>query len=128
MSDSKELDIREFRERIGDLRGREYWRSLEELSRSDAFEEFLEEEFPRQASALAAGVDRRSFLKLMGASAALGGLAACNYPAEKIVPYVRQPENLIPGRPIFFASANIHGGYAQGILVESHMYRPTKVE
>src|SRR5204863_10147263 len=106
----------------------EYWRSLEEMSRSEVFEEFLEQEFPRQASALAAGVDRRDFLKLMGASVALGGLAACNYPAEKIVPYVRQPENLIPGKPLYFASAMPLSGYATGVLVESHMYRPTKIE
>ena len=89
---------------MGDLRGREYWRSLEELSRSDEFDAFFEQEFPRQAAPLAAGVHRRDFLKLMGASVALGGLAACNSPAEKIIPYVRQPENLIPGKPIFFAS------------------------
>src|SRR5437660_9155825 len=94
-SDQRPLDFKEFRARVGDLRGREYWRSLEELSRSDVFGEFLEQEFPRQAAALGNGVDRRDFLKLMGASVALGGLAACNYPAEKIVPYVHQPENLI---------------------------------
>ena len=128
MSDSKPLDFKEFRQRIGDLRGREYWRSLEELSRSDEFDQFFEQEFPRQAAPLANGVDRRDFLKLMGASVALGGLAACNAPAEKIVPYVRQPENLIPGKPIFFASAMPLSGYATGVLVESHMYRPTKIE
>jgi MoCo/4Fe-4S cofactor protein with predicted Tat translocation signal len=128
MSESKPLDFKEFRQRIGDLRGREYWRSLEELSRSDEFDQFFEQEFPRQAAPLANGVGRRDFLKLMGASVALGGLAACNYPAEKIIPYVRQPENLIPGKPIFFASAMPLSGFATGVLVESHMYRPTKIE
>ena len=59
---------------------------------------------------------------------ALGGLAACNRPAEKIVPYVRQPEGLIPGKPIFFATAMPISGYAHGVLVESHMGRPTKIE
>src|SRR5437868_12375489 len=127
-SDQRPLDFKEFRARVGDLRGREYWRSLEELSRSDEFDAFFEQEFPRQAAPLAAGVHRRDFLKLMGASVALGGLAACNYPAEKIIPYVRQPEDLIPGKPIFFASAMPLSGYATGVLVESHMYRPTKIE
>ncbi len=124
----KEIDFKEFRQRVGDLRGKEYWRSLEELSRSDAFDEFFAQEFPQQALALDKGVDRRSFMKLMGASVALGGLTACSGPVEKIVPYVNQPENLIPGRPIFFASAMTLGGYANGVLVESHMGRPTKIE
>ncbi|HWK09825.1 MAG TPA: TAT-variant-translocated molybdopterin oxidoreductase, partial [Vicinamibacterales bacterium] len=124
----KEIDFKEFRKRVGDLRGREYWRSLEELSRSDAFDEFFREEFPQQALALDHGVDRRSFMKLMGASVALGGLTACNGPAEKIVPYVNQPENLVPGKPLFFASAMTLAGYGTGVLVESHLGRPTKIE
>src|SRR5206468_11920687 len=122
------LEFNEFRKRIGDLRGREYWRSLEELSRSDDFDEFFAQEFPQQALALENGVHRRDFVKLMGASVALAGLTACNRPAEKIVPYVRQPENLIPGKPLFFASAMSLGGFAAGVLVESHMGRPTKIE
>ncbi|HYS53639.1 MAG TPA: TAT-variant-translocated molybdopterin oxidoreductase [Thermoanaerobaculia bacterium] len=105
-----------------------YWRSLEELSRSDSFEETLRDEFPRQAMALDAGVDRRDFVKLMGASVALAGLTACNRPAEKIVPYIKQPEDLIPGKPIFFASAMPLSGFGTGVLVESHMGRPTKIE
>src|ERR1700738_3726890 len=101
---TKEIDFHEFRQRIGDPRGKEYWRSLEDLSRTDAFDEFFAQEFPQQALALEKGVDRRNFMKLMGASVALGGLAACSGPVKKIVPYVNQPENLIPGKPIFFAS------------------------
>jgi molybdopterin-containing oxidoreductase family iron-sulfur binding subunit len=124
----KEIDFKEFRQRIGDLRGKEYWRSLEELSRTEAFDEFFAQEFPQQALALEKGVDRRSFMKLMGASVALGGLAACSGPAEKIVPYINQPENLVPGKPLFFASAMTLGGFGTGVLVESHMGRPTKIE
>src|SRR5438445_1896002 len=105
-----------------------FWRSLEELSRSDNFEEVLRDKFPRQAMALDQGVDRRDFVKLMSASVALAGLTACNRPAEKIVPYVKQPENLIPGKPLFFASAMPLGGFGAGVLVESHMGRPTKIE
>ncbi|HEV7238298.1 MAG TPA: TAT-variant-translocated molybdopterin oxidoreductase [Thermoanaerobaculia bacterium] len=128
MSDSKTLSFTEFRARVGDLRGKEYWRSLEELSRSDVFDEFMHQEFPQQAVALDKGVDRRDFMKLMGASVAMAGLAACAPPGETIVPYVNQPESLIPGKPLFFASAMPLGGAATGVLVESHMNRPTKIE
>ena len=128
MSLLKPLSFTEFRARVGDLRGREFWRSLEELSRSDVFDEFMREEFPQQALPLDKGVHRRDFMKLMGASVAMAGLAACRQPGETIIPYVNQPENLIPGKPIYFASAMPLGGYATGVLVESHMNRPTKVE
>ena len=72
---------------------------------------------------------RRNFLKLMSASLALAGVGACTrQPPESIVPYVRQPEDLVPGRPLFFASAIPLGGVARPVLVESHMGRPTKIE
>jgi len=126
MSETKHLDIDQFRAR---LRADGYWRSLDELARSgDEFDAFFDREFPQQALPLAKGVDRRNFVKLMGASVAMAGLAACKQPAETFVPYVRQPENLIPGKPLFFASAMTLAGYATGVLVESHMNRPTKIE
>ena len=128
MSDNKSLSFTDFRARVGDLRGKEFWRSLEELSRSDVFDEFMHQEFPQQAAALDKGVDRRDFMKLMGASVAMAGLAACAPPGETIVPYVNQPESLIPGKPLFFASAMPLGGVATGVLVESHLNRPTKIE
>jgi len=72
---------------------------------------------------------RRRFLKLMGASIALAGMSGCTrQPLEKIVPYVRAPEDLVPGKPLFFASSRVLGGTALGVLVESHMGRPTKIE
>src|SRR5438445_4413988 len=108
---------------MGDKR---YWRSLEELSRTEEFADVMANEFPQQALPLERGVDRRDFVRLMGASMAMAGLAACNRPAEKIVPYVRQPENLVPGKPLFFASAMPLCGVGYGVLVESHMGRPTK--
>jgi len=56
-------------------------------------------------------------------------MTACTrQPLEQIVPYVRQPEDVIPGRPQFYASATTLGGYASPVLVESHMGRPTKIE
>ena len=72
---------------------------------------------------------RRNFLKLMGASLALAGLTACTrQPTEHIMPYVRQPEELIPGKPLFYATAMTLGGVANGVLAESHEGRPTKIE
>src|SRR5262245_13044640 len=121
----KELNLTEFRKRA---EGDRLYRSLEELARDDDAFARVEEEFPQQALPLQRGVDRRDFVKLMGASVAMAGLAACNRPAEKIVPYIRQPENLIPGRPLYFASALSLGGVGAGVLVESHLGRPTKIE
>src|SRR6267143_1062186 len=95
--------------------GPEYWRSLEEL--------------PKGASEWVDSVSRRGFLKVMGASMALAGMTGCvRLPLEPIVPYVRQPEDVIPGRPMFYATAMTLGGYASPILVESHLGRPTKIE
>lgn len=124
------LDLAAVRAQLGSSRGRDYWRSLEELAESEGFEDMLEREFPRQAAEWtndAAG--RRHFLKVMGASMALAGLGACTrQPIETIMPYVRQPEEVIPGKPLFFATAVPVAGIAAGVLVESHMGRPTKVE
>ena len=108
---------------------RRYWKSLDELADTPAFLEFLNREFPEQASMFEDPKGRREFMTLMGASLALAGLTACTkQPAETILPYVRQPEQLVPGRPLFFATATGHDGYARGILVESHEGRPTKIE
>jgi molybdopterin-containing oxidoreductase family iron-sulfur binding subunit len=106
------------------------WRTLDELAGSAAFQEAVENEFPRQAVPLGLGVDRRRFLQLMGGSLALGGAAACTkQPLEKIVPYVKQPEEIVPGVPLQFATAvPAGGGYALGVLATSHMGRPTKIE
>jgi len=107
----------------------QYWRSLEEAAGTPEFLEFLHREFPSGAAEWTDAFSRRDFLKLMGASLALAGLGACTrQPIEKIVPYVRQPEEIVPGKPLFFATAMQLGGYASGILVESHEGRPTKIE
>ena len=96
---------------------------------SPDFQEMLHREFPKGASEWLDSVSRRGFLKLMGASLAMAGMSACTkQPLEPIVPYVRQPEEVVPGRPLFFATAFSLGGYASPILVESHLYRPTKIE
>jgi MoCo/4Fe-4S cofactor protein with predicted Tat translocation signal len=128
-SKRKQLDLATAREQIEDTTGPEYWRSLEELAGSDEFQEMLHREFPKGASEWLDDFSRRGFLKTMGASLALAGLTGCTrMPITEIVPYVKQPENVVPGRPKFYATAFTLGGYASPILVESHMFRPTKVE
>jgi MoCo/4Fe-4S cofactor protein with predicted Tat translocation signal len=126
------LDLDSLRAQINEANetsGPEYWRSLEELAGSPAFQEALHREFPKGASEWVDSVSRRGFLKVMGASMALAGMTGCvRLPLEPIVPYVRQPEDVIPGRPQFYATAMTLGGYASPILVESHMGRPTKIE
>jgi MoCo/4Fe-4S cofactor protein with predicted Tat translocation signal len=123
------LDVEEVRERLRTKQGPEYWRSLEELASTPEFEDLLHREFPRFASEWPAGVSRRGFLQLASASLALAGLTGCTkQPLEKIIPYVRQPEQLIPGKPLYFATAITHAGYALGVLAESHQGRPTKIE
>jgi molybdopterin-containing oxidoreductase family iron-sulfur binding subunit len=123
------LDLDAARARVAETNGPEYWRSLEELAGSPDFQEMLHREFPKGASEWLDAVSRRGFLKLMGASLAMAGMTACTkQPVEPIVPYVKQPEELVPGRPLFFATAFTLSGYASPILVESQMFRPTKVE
>jgi MoCo/4Fe-4S cofactor protein with predicted Tat translocation signal len=123
------MDLSAIRSRLADSGGRLYWRSLGELADTPAFREYLHREFPEQASEWNDPKGRRQFLKLMSASLALAGVGACTkQPPEAIVPYVRQPEDLVPGRPLFFASAIPFSGIAQPVLVESHMGRPTKIE
>jgi len=87
--------------------GPEYWRSLEELAGSAEFQEALHREFPKGASEWVDSVSRRGFLKVMGASMALAGMTGCvKLPLEPIVPYVRQPEEVVPGRPMFYCDGN----------------------
>ncbi len=109
--------------------GPAYWRSLDELANTEEFQDFVAREFPSQASEFNDPAGRRQFLKLMGASLALAGVSACTrQPEELIVPYVRQPEEVIPGRPIFFATSMTAGGFGMPLLAENHLGRPTKLE
>ena len=129
MSEPKKLDLPAVRALLEKSHGREYWRSLEDLAQTDAFQDLMHREFPRYASEWEDGDSRRNFIKLMGASLALAGLTACTrQPDEHINPYVRQPEELVPGRPMFYATAMPLGASSTGLLVESHEGRPTKIE
>ena len=123
------FDLANVREHLRSAHGPHYWRSLDEVARTGEFVQFLHREFPYQASEWLEGLSRRHFLRLMGASFALAGLVGCTrQPPEKIVPYIKQPEELVPGKPLFFATAMTLGGFASGLLVESHEGHPTKIE
>jgi molybdopterin-containing oxidoreductase family iron-sulfur binding subunit len=134
MSDiRKKLDLAAVRARLDGSRGRDYWRNLDDLASTPEFQDLLEREFPRQAIGWSEDENsvegRRNFMKLMGASLALGGLTACTrQPTEFITPYIQQPEELIPGKPLFYATAHTLSGVATGVLAESHEGRPTKIE
>jgi MoCo/4Fe-4S cofactor protein with predicted Tat translocation signal len=123
----EKLDLIQIRSQLeGGDRSR-LWRGLDELARTREFKNFQLNEFPYAQEK--SGVSRRDVLKLMSASAAMAGLTACTkLPTEKIVPYVQAPEEFIPGKPLFYATSMPFGGVANGLLVESHMGRPTKVE
>jgi molybdopterin-containing oxidoreductase family iron-sulfur binding subunit len=110
-------------------RGRDYWRTLEELAETPGFAALVEREVPRFRDVLGA-LDRRRFLQLMAASMALGGLSACG-PEEnprQLLPYVEQPPGIVPGRSRYYATATTFEGYATGVLVAHQMARPVKVE
>jgi len=109
--------------------GVKYWRSLDQLAETPEFKKILDNEFPENPPGIAGGaLSRRKFLALMGASIAFAGLAGCQRPVEKIVPYVKAPENITPGNSLFYASAMPFGLSAYGIVVESRVGRPTKIE
>jgi len=123
------LDLDSVRKKLAGVKGPKYWRTLEELADEQAFGDLLEREFPRQASEWVDPVSRRNFLKLAGASLALAGLSGCTkQPPEFIVPYVRQPEELVLGKPLYYATAMPFAGHALPLVVTSHEYRPTKIE
>src|SRR5579862_9036890 len=123
------LTMTQVRSRLNGKSGKQYWRCLEELAETPEFMDFLVDEVPQQTRALSAGLDRRQFLTLAGASLALAGMSGCRFlPDAKVVPYVSQPEDLTPGLPLTFATSILRGGYATGVLATSREYRPVKLE
>ncbi len=111
--------------------GRRYWRSLDEVAGKPEFVEFLQREFPAYASELLDG-SRRHFLRIMGASLALAGAAGlpgCRRPDHKILTYAKDPEHLVIGKALYYATAMpLPGGGCEGLLAECHEGRPTKLE
>jgi MoCo/4Fe-4S cofactor protein with predicted Tat translocation signal len=108
-------------------RGHRLWSSLEELSDDPAFQVWVDAEYP--AAAEFTPTARRQFLKLMGASFALAGLAGCEKsPFVAALPYVDQPENETTGVPRSYATAVTLDGYAQPVLATTWSGRPTKLD
>ncbi len=123
------LTLEEVRARLDGKRGKRFWQSLDDLADAPGFEEMLHEEFPRQASELTDGVSRRGFMKVMGASLALAGMTGCTkQPDEQIYPYIKQPEDLVIGKPNYFATAYPFPTGAVPVLVKSDTFRPVKVD
>jgi molybdopterin-containing oxidoreductase family iron-sulfur binding subunit len=102
------------------------WRTLDEHERGPAD---AKDEFPGGAATEPPdGVSRRGFLQVLGASAALAGLAGCKVPRESVVSYVKQPPSVTPSVPSAYATAVARDGYAVGVVVTSWEGRPTKLE
>src|SRR5258708_2262631 len=138
MDNDRQINLKLLRDRMlseppavagGPNSGKTYWRSLEELADSPVFEEFVQREFPQAAEEWNDPVERRTFLKLMGASLALAGVSGCVIqPPEKVIPYVKQAEEETPGKGLWFAPAFSVGGIATPLLARSNEGRPTKLE
>ena len=131
----EKMTLEAVRAKLEGQTGRRFWKNLDELSATKEFNELMAEEFPRQSGSifgqgeLVDAVSRRGFLKVMGASLALAGLAGCTkQPDEPIYPYIRQPEDLVLGRPMYFATAHPFPTGAIPVLVKSDAFRPIKLE
>ena len=105
-----------------------YWKSLNELAQNEEYKKFAEREFPENATELTDQVSRRSFLRVMGASIALAGFASCRKPIQKILPYSRQPEDLVLGEPLFYATSMPFQDTITGLLITNNEGRPSKIE
>jgi MoCo/4Fe-4S cofactor protein with predicted Tat translocation signal len=127
-SHDEDASISKVAAQLSAAKGKAYWRSLDELQDTPEFRQFLETEFPTKHELWSDDLSRRDFLKLMGASMAMMFFAGCRKPIQKIFPYQEQPENVIPGKSLFFATALPFAGYAQGVLVETHEGKPSKIE
>jgi MoCo/4Fe-4S cofactor protein with predicted Tat translocation signal len=127
----KKMTLAEVRAKLDGKTGRRFWKNLDELAETPEFHELMREEFPRQSGAneWVDAVSRRGFLKVMGASLALAGLAGCTkQPDEPIFPYVKQPEDLVLGKGMYFASAHPFPTGAIPVLIKSDSFRPIKVD
>jgi len=124
-----EMTLAEVRKQLEGKKGKRYWRSIDELAGTPEFEAAVAKEFPDQAQEWVDPVSRRGFLKLMSASMALAGLAGCTkQPDEPIYPYVKAPEDLILGKPNYFATAHPFPTGGVPLLVKADSFRPIKVD
>ena len=118
---------------------KKYWKSVEELNENSSIvdalrnNEFVEEiptnEFLGNKNSLStSGTTRRDFLKYVGFSTAAATLAACEGPVHKSIPYVLQPEQIIPGVPDFYATTVFDGFDFANLLVKTREGRPIKID
>jgi molybdopterin-containing oxidoreductase family iron-sulfur binding subunit len=123
------MSLAQVRQDLKGVKGKKYWRSIDELADTAEFQAAVEREFPSSAQEWVDPVSRRGFLKLMSASMALAGLAGCTkQPDEPIYPYVKAPEDLVLGKPMYFATAHPFVTGALPLLVKSDEFRPIKVD
>jgi MoCo/4Fe-4S cofactor protein with predicted Tat translocation signal len=107
-------------------RARQLWLSLGHRDRDPELIARMNQEFP-DGTTEASALDRRTFMTIMGASAALAGLAGCRRPVEHIVPYVSKPENVVPGEILQYATSMPFGAESYTLLADSREGRPVHV-
>ena len=106
---------------------RRYWRSVNELERREDFMKSLGREFPNGDTLTDEEREnsRRTFLKIMGASAGLMGLASCRRPVTQLVPFTSSVEWAVPGKSLYYATSMPRAGGATPLVVTTHDGRPT---
>ena len=118
---------------------KKYWKSVEELNENSSIvetlrnNEFVEEipidEFLSDKEALSSSsTTRRDFLKYVGFTTAAATLAACEGPVHKSIPYVLQPEQIVPGVADYYATSMFDGFDFANLLVKTREGRPIKIE
>jgi molybdopterin-containing oxidoreductase family iron-sulfur binding subunit len=128
-SASTPMTLVQLRQELKGVKGKKFWRSVDELADTAEFQAAVEREFPSAAQEWVDPVSRRGFLKVMGASLALAGLAGCTkQPEETIYPYVKQPEDLVLGKPMYFATAHPFSTGGVPLLIKSDEFRPVKID
>ncbi len=126
---SEPMTLDAVRRELSGTKGKKFWRSLDEQANTPEFQAAVEREFPSAVQEWVDPVSRRGFLKLMGASMALAGLAGCTkQPDEPIYPYIKAPEDQILGKPMYFATAHPFSTGAVPLLVKSDEFRPIKID
>jgi MoCo/4Fe-4S cofactor protein with predicted Tat translocation signal len=108
-----------------------YWMSLDQWRQDPEFQELVEKEFqssPLQSEDGQDGNARRDFLKLMGASLALTTFGCVRRPAQKIIPYVKKPADIVHGIANYYASSMVDGLETLGTLVATRDGRPIKID
>jgi MoCo/4Fe-4S cofactor protein with predicted Tat translocation signal len=116
-------------ERLKGKTGRRYWKALEQLAETPEFQKWVDDEFPHRSTLL--NMDRRSFIKFMGAGMMLAGLSASGcrkLPEERLVPFVAGPEDRLAGKAVYYSSIANLGGYAMGVKVKTNEGRPVKLD